>query len=200
MWSRAETESPGPLCFWGFWKTGVASSSPYWCNLTLVCERINACVKLLQCTKQEAPREGRAGNSTYPSINLIGGGMQKFTDHVPRFTRRSRLLTPARDLEVDYSSCIHIMSDKETKGDVWLLQHEPLCTFQSLERQEKNYINSHMGQLSFWRTMYELTANMDQFSVICDGVDITGHLDFWHTSSFSHQRSRISVLASYLWA
>lgn len=53
-------------------QTRAASSSPYWCNLTLVCKRINVCVKLLQCTKQEAKCTGSARDTTCPSLGLCG--------------------------------------------------------------------------------------------------------------------------------
>lgn len=72
VWRVAKLKLNHQICCGAedFKKPRAASSSPYWCNLTLACKRINVCVKLLQCAKQEAKCKGRARDSTYPSPSL----------------------------------------------------------------------------------------------------------------------------------
>lgn len=87
MCSRAAPESSALLCCWGYIylyientyikkQNRAASSSPYWCNLTLVCKRINVCVKLLQCTKNEAKCEGRL-DFIHPSASAAHSWISK---------------------------------------------------------------------------------------------------------------------------
>lgn len=107
---RTASESSDLLCCLEFFlfkkrkrKTRAASSSPYWCNLTLVRKRINVCVKLLQCSKTR----GRMWRQRLDLTRLAAAAVDTCS-HPPQITSKT---SPESDLYSLYrrGSCCFLL-------------------------------------------------------------------------------------------